>query len=165
MKKIRPCKENYYLNIAEAVSKRGTCLRRNYGAVIVKNDEIIATGYNGAPRGKDNCIDLGICYRENENIKSGTQYEKCRSVHAEMNAIISAARKDMLNSTLYLVGIESKNDSKYVPNTKPCLICQRLIINAGIKKVVVRLNENKFKEIKVENIKIPISNNKNQKIF
>ena len=87
-------KINYYLEIADTVLKRGTCLRRNYGAVIVKNDEIISTGYTGAPRGRTNCIDLGFCAREKLNIKSGEKYELCRSVHAEQNAVISAARKD-----------------------------------------------------------------------
>ena len=97
-------KENYYLDIAETVLERSTCLRRCYGAIIVKNDEIVSTGYNGAPRGRKNCMDLGYCTREAMNVPSGERYELCRSVHAEMNAIISAARRDTLGATLYLAG-------------------------------------------------------------
>ena len=101
-------KENYYLDIAETVLERSTCMRRCYGAIIVKNDEIISTGYNGAPRGRKNCMDLGYCTREAMNVPSGERYELCRSVHAEMNAIISAARRDTLGATLYLAGREAK---------------------------------------------------------
>ena len=100
-------KINYYLNIAETVAQRGTCIRNNYGSVIVKNDEIISTGYTGAPRGRKNCIDLGYCRRKVNNTPSGAGYELCRSVHSEQNAIISAARKDMIDSTLYLLTISS----------------------------------------------------------
>ena len=95
-------KINYYLDIAETVAERSTCLRRCYGAIIVNNDEIISTGYNGAPRGRKNCIDLGRCIREELKIPSGERYELCRSVHAEQNCIISASRRDMLGATLYL---------------------------------------------------------------
>lgn len=104
-------KTNYYLDIAEVVSERGTCLRRNFGAIIVKNDEIIATGYTGAPRGRKNCTDLNFCKREELNIPRGTHYELCRSVHAEANCIISASRKDMIGATLYLVGKNKKQES------------------------------------------------------
>ena len=100
----RTSKENYYLDIADAVLQRSTCLRRMYGAIIVRNDEIISTGYNGAPRGRINCTDAGRCARVEMNIPSGERYELCRSVHAEANAIISASRRDMIGSTLYLVG-------------------------------------------------------------
>lgn len=127
-------KEKYYLEIAEAVAKRGTCLRRNFGAIIVKNDEIISTGYTGAPRGRKNCCDLGECMREKLNIPSGERYELCRSVHAEMNAIISASRKDMIGATMYLVGVEADGTLTKFP--QPCAMCKRLIINAGIKEVV-----------------------------
>ena len=123
-------KENYYLNIAETVLERSTCLRRNYGAIIVKDDEVIATGYNGAPRGRRNCIDLGRCTREELRIPSGQRYELCRSVHAEANAIISAARSETLGATLYLAGRDAQSTC--------CSMCRRLVINAGIKKVVVR---------------------------
>ena len=100
----RISKENYYLDIAETVLERATCLRRVYGAIIVKNDEIISTGYNGAPRGRANCVDLGYCSREAMNVPRGERYELCRSVHAEANAIISASRRDRVGGTMYLVG-------------------------------------------------------------
>ena len=130
-------KINYYLEIADTVLKRGTCLRRNYGAVIVKNDEIISTGYTGAPRGRTNCIDLGFCAREKLNIKSGEKYELCRSVHAEQNAVISAARKDTLGSTMYMVGRDAKT-GKLVGYIDSCSMCKRVVINAGIDKVIVK---------------------------
>lgn len=144
----RKDKENYYLDIAETVLERSTCLRRRYGAIIVFNDEIIATGYNGAPRGRKNCIDLQYCTRENLNIPSGERYELCRSVHAEANAIISAARKDIIGSTLYLVGRESKDDT-LITNPTPCSMCRRLIINAGIKNIVCRTSENEYSVVNV----------------
>ena len=130
--------ENYYLSIAAEVARRSTCLRRQYGAVIVKNDEIVATGYNGAPRGDENCCDVGSCWRERNNIPHGEQYEKCVAVHAEQNAIISASRRDMLGSTLYLSGFEA---GRPIEDATPCLICARLIKNAGIARVVNRKGE------------------------
>ncbi|MDR1065751.1 MAG: cytidine deaminase [Oscillospiraceae bacterium] len=136
-------KENYYLDIAETVMERSTCLRRKYGAIIVHNDEIVATGYNGAPRGRKNCLDLGKCTRDELNIPAGERYELCRSVHAEANAIISAARRDMLGATLYLAGRNCKTDT-LMPDTTSCLMCRRLIINAGITKVVCRTGEDEF---------------------
>lgn len=143
----RKSKIEYYLDIAKSVSERSTCLKRHYGAVIVKNDEIIATGYNGAPRGRENCCDIGSCLRIKMGIPSGQRYEICRSVHAEMNAIISASRKDMKGSTLYLVGVEP--DGSFTKNAEPCSMCKRNIINAGIKNVIVRAdlsNEIKHQE-------------------
>lgn len=134
----RISKHEYYLGIAAAVSRRSTCLRRQYGAVIVKNDEIVATGYNGAPRGEDNCCDIGACWRERNNIPHGEQYEKCVAVHAEQNAIISASRRDMLGGTIYLAGFEN---GEPIDNATPCLICSRLIKNAGIAHVYNRLGE------------------------
>jgi dCMP deaminase len=128
---MRPTHKEYYLDIAKAVSKRSTCLRRQYGAVIVNNDEIIATGYNGAPRGQENCCDIGSCNRTDCRHNDGN-YGNCRSVHAEMNAIISASRAEMLGSTLYLAGFEN---GKAIA-AEPCPICKRLIINAGIKEVI-----------------------------
>jgi len=128
---------NYYLDIAEAVAERGTCLRRNFGAIIVKNDQIISTGYTGAPRGRKNCSDLGYCLREKMNIPRGERYELCRSVHAEANAIIHASRNDMIGATLYLVGVE-KRTGELVENACSCSMCKRLIINAGIEQVIVR---------------------------
>lgn len=130
-------KTNYYLDIAETVIERGTCLRRNFGAIIVKNDEIVSTGYVGAPRGRKNCSDLGYCTREKLQIPRGERYELCRSVHAEANAIISAARRDMLGAILYLVGKDAKTGD-LVSNACCCAMCKRMVINAGIEKVIVR---------------------------
>lgn len=141
-------KNNYYLDIAETVLERGTCLRRNYGAIIVKNDEIISTGYTGAPRGRANCIDLGYCIRHKMNIPRGQNYEKCRSVHAESNCIISASRKDMIGASLYLVGKEVESD-QFVKNANSCTMCKRLIINAGIEKVLIRDTNEKYREVNV----------------
>ena len=129
---MRRDKLNYYLDIAETVLARGTCLRRNFGAIIVKNDQIISTGYVGAPRGRENCCDLGYCTREKLQIPRGERYELCRSVHAEANAIISASRMDMLGSTLFLVGREVQT-GEYVQGANPCAMCKRMIINAGIE--------------------------------
>lgn len=135
----RPSKDEYYLGIALAVSKRSTCLRRHYGAVIVKNNEIISTGYNGAPRGTESCYDCGFCKRVNIPHNTG-DYSECKSVHAEQNAIISAARRDMIGSTLYLAGEEylqfGDDEWHEVENPIPCPICSRMIKNAGIERVV-----------------------------
>jgi len=141
---VRRDKINYYLDIAETVLERGTCLRRNFGALIVNNDQIISTGYVGAPRGRRNCCDIGDCTRERLNIPRGERYEMCRSVHAEANAIIHAARAEMLGSTLYLVGKENATGD-YVVNANPCSMCKRMIINAGISNVIVRDTENEFR--------------------
>ena len=141
-------KTNYYLDIAQTVSERSTCLRRHYGAIIVQNDEIVSTGYNGAPRGRKNCVDLNYCTREALNIPSGERYELCRSVHAEANAIISAPRSEMIGSTLYLVGLEYK-DGSYVVNANPCAMCKRMIINAGIECVIVRDTKDTYRIIDV----------------
>lgn len=130
-------KINYYLDLADVVSQRGTCLRRHYGAVIVKNDEVISTGYAGAPRGRKNCIDLGFCIRQKMNIPRGERYELCRSVHAEANAIISASRDKMIGSTMYLSGREV-DTGEFVKDANCCSMCKRMIINAGISKVVAR---------------------------
>ena len=139
----RVSKRNYYLDIAQTVLERATCLRRVYGAIIVKNDEIVSTGYNGAPRGRKNCMDLGYCAREAMNVPSGQRYELCRSVHAEMNAIISAARRDTLGSTLYLAGREAK-DGSLLHDATSCSMCRRLVINAGLKEVVIRRTATAF---------------------
>lgn len=141
-------KHNYYLDIAETVLERGTCLRRNYGSIIVKHDEIISTGYTGAPRGRKNCTDIGSCRREKLNIPRGTQYELCRSVHSEANAIISASRRDMIGATLYLVGKDAKT-GELVQNANSCIMCRRLIINAGIEKIVIRDSKNEYRTIEV----------------
>ena len=139
----RRSKENYYLDIADAAQERSTCLRRHFGAIIVRDDEIVATGYNGAPRGRQNCTDLKTCARQTLNIPSGERYELCRSVHAEANAIISAARRDMMGATLYLVGRDA-DTGEYNPDTTPCSMCRRLIINAGIARVVCRTGAEEY---------------------
>ena len=145
----RTSKENYYLDIADAVLERSTCLRRKYGAIIVRNDEIISTGYNGAPRGRRNCSDLGRCAREELRIPSGERYELCRSVHAEANAIISASRKDMIGATIYLVGRDAKTN-ELLSDAMSCAMCKRQIINAGISRVVIRTGATSFRIVPVE---------------
>ena len=141
-------KTNYYLDLAESVSHRCTCLRRHYGAVIVKNDEVVSTGYVGAPRGRVNCTDEGYCVRAKMNIPRGERYELCRSVHAEANAIISAPREKMIGAALYLVGVEVDNGN-YVKDAICCSMCKRLVINAGIEKVIARDNNNEYHIIDV----------------
>ena len=141
-------KHNYYLDIATTVLERGTCLRRNYGSIIVKNDEIISTGYTGAPRGRKNCMDLGVCRRQQLNIPRGERYELCRSVHSEANAIISAPRREMIGATLYLAG-KDRVSGELVHDATSCAMCKRMIINAGIEKVIVRNDENEFTTIDV----------------
>lgn len=142
-------KINYYLDIAQSVLERGTCLRRNYGAIIVKNDEIVSTGYVGAPRGRKNCCDLGYCTREKLNIPRGERYELCRSVHAEQNAIISAPRSLMIDATLYLVGVEYST-KELVTNAAPCSMCKRTIINSGISTVIVRNTKDEYTTYNVD---------------
>jgi dCMP deaminase len=133
-KETRISKDEYYLGIAEAVLKRSTCIRRNYGAVLVKNDEIVSTGYNGSPRGEANCCEVGYCEREKQNIPKGERYELCVAIHAEDNAITSAGRDKANGGTLYIVGKEHNSDS--YANPCPCMMCRRKIVNAGIKRVV-----------------------------
>ena len=146
----RVSKINYYLDIAEVVSKRGTCTRKNYGCIIVKHDEIISTGYTGAPRGRKNCIDLGYCVKKQAlpNTRHGG-YDACRSVHAEQNAMLSAARKDMIDSSLFLVGVRADTND-YEEGASHCQMCRKLIINSGIKNVFVRVNKSEYVEIHVE---------------
>ena len=141
-------KHNYYLDLAEIVSQRSTCLRRRYGAVIVKNDEVISTGYVGAPRGRKNCSDIGECIRQKMQIPRGERYELCRSVHAEVNAIISASRDQMIGSSLYLKGLEME-DGSYIKNASSCSMCKRTIINAGIETVYIRDDKDHFRVISV----------------
>ena len=141
-------KDNYYLDLAEIVSQRCTCIRRHYGAVIVKNDEVISTGYVGAPRGRKNCSDLGICIREKLQIPRGERYELCRSVHAEANAIISCSRDKMLGASLYLTGKECKT-GEYIKNSCCCSMCKRMVINAGIVYVYVRDDKDNYRKIDV----------------
>ncbi len=145
----RISKENYYLDIAETVLERATCLRRVYGAIIVKNDEIISTGYNGAPRGRRNCVDMGFCTREAMRVPRGQRYELCRSVHAEANAIISASRRDMVGSTLYLVGKDAQT-GQLLEDATSCAMCRRQVINAGIRQVVIRKTKTEFEVVDVQ---------------
>lgn len=139
----RISKENYYLDIAQTVAERSTCLRKKYGAIIVKNDTIVSTGYVGAPRGRKNCSDLCRCMRDEMNIPRGERYEMCRSVHAEMNAIINAAREQMLDGVMYLAGVDAKT-GELVKNACCCMMCKRLVLNAGITKVIVRETKDEF---------------------
>ena len=145
----RRSKENYYLDIAEAALERSTCLRRQFGAIIVRDDEIVATGYNGAPRGRRNCSDLGRCTRRELNIPAGERYELCRSVHAEANAIISASRRDMVGGTLYLVGRNAQT-GELLPDATSCPMCRRHIINAGLERVVIRRTPTEFQVVDVQ---------------
>lgn len=142
-------KTNYYLDIAEMVLERSTCLRRKFGAIIVKNDEIISTGYVGAPRGRKNCCDIEYCRREKLGVPKGERYELCRSVHAEANAIISASRADLIGSTLYLACHDAKTNL-LDGNVEPCSMCKRLIINAGIEMVVIRQTKDTYRHICVD---------------
>ena len=145
----RISKENYYLDIAQTVLGRATCLRRVDGAIIVKNDEIISTGYNGAPRGRANCVDMGYCSREAMRVPRGERYELCRSVHAEANAIISASRRDMVGGTIYLVGRNAAT-GELLPDATSCLMCRRMVINAGLERVVIRRTKTEFEVVPVE---------------
>ena len=145
----RISKENYYLDIAQTVIERATCLRRCYGAIIVKNDEIISTGYNGAPRGRRNCVDLGYCTREAMKVPRGERYELCRSVHAEANAIISAARRDMVGGTLYLAGKDAAT-GEILSDATSCAMCRRMIINAGLERVIIRTSPTEYAVVEVQ---------------
>ena len=145
----RISKENYYLDIAETVLERSTCLRRLYGAIIVNNDEIISTGYNGAPRGRRNCVDMGFCTREAMKVPRGERYELCRSVHAEANAIISAARRDMVGGMLYLVGRNAQT-GELLHDATSCAMCRRMVINAGLSKVIIRTTASEFSVVDVQ---------------
>ncbi|MBQ7384158.1 MAG: cytidine deaminase [Clostridia bacterium] len=144
----RVSKHNYYLDIAQTVAERSTCLRKMYGAIIVKDDVIVSTGYNGAPRGRKNCCDIKYCMRDKLNIPRGERYEMCRSVHAEANAIIAAARERMLGATIYIACIEP-SDHSVVSGTSSCMMCKRQVINAGISTVVIRDTKDEFRIIDV----------------
>ncbi len=135
----RPTKDVYYWNIAKETAERGTCLSVKGGAVIVKDDQIIATGYIGAPRGTMDCFERGVCMRRQLGIPSGQRYEICRSVHAEQNALINAARAgvSVLGSTvfLYFVKRQPEGGVKFV-NAQPCFMCKKMLINSGVKRFV-----------------------------
>lgn len=145
----RVSKHNYYLDIAQTVAERATCLRKKYGAIIVKNDTIVSTGYNGAPRGRKNCTDLGFCMRDKLNIPRGERYEMCRSVHSEANAIIAASREQMLGSTLYMAGVDAKT-GELVADACSCMMCKRMIINAGISTVIIRTGTDTYSVVDVQ---------------
>ncbi len=145
----RVSKHNYYLDIAQTVAERSTCLRKMYGAIIVNNDVIISTGYNGAPRGRKNCCDLQYCMRDKLNIPRGERYELCRSIHSEANAIIAASRESMLDATLYMVCVDPA-DGSVVSGMNSCMMCKRMIINAGISTVVIRDTKDDFRIISVK---------------
>ena len=145
----RISKENYYLDIAQTVAERGTCLRRKFGAIIVKNDVIVSTGYNGAPRGRKNCNDIAYCMREELGIPRGERYEMCRSVHSEANAIINASREQMLGATLYMACVNPKDGSLY-EGTNSCMMCKKQIINAGIETVIIRDTPTEYRIVPVE---------------
>lgn len=145
----RVSKHNYYLDIAQTVAERSTCLRKMYGAIIVKDDVIISTGYNGAPRGRKNCSDINFCMRDKLNIPRGERYELCRSVHAEANAIIAAARERMLGATIYMVCVDPAS-GEIVGGTSSCMMCKRQIINAGISTVIIRDTAEEYRIVNVE---------------
>ncbi len=134
---MRPDWDNYFIEIAKVVSTRSTCMRRRYGAVIVKDRVIVSTGYNGSPRGMDNCIDLNKCKRKELNIPSGERYELCEAVHAEQNAIINGSPERMKEATIYIAGFEENGD---VADGTPCKLCNRMIKNAQIKEVIYLKN-------------------------
>ena len=148
-KEGRRDKVNYYLDIAEAVASRSTCLRKKYGSVIVNHDEIVSTGYNGAPRGRENCMDLGRCVKKEifPDVRHGG-FDACRAVHSEQNALISASRKEMLGATLYLVG-KFYQTGELVSDASSCALCNRMIINAGIEKVIIRNDKDNYTVVEV----------------
>ena len=135
----RNSKIDTYLNCAEVFAYRSTCLKRKYGAVIVKDDAVISTGYNGAPRGFDNCCDIGTCPRIDRNMHQGEGYGICRAIHAEANALLNCSRQQTIGADLYLVGINPNDNS--IHKAKPCPLCARLIIQAGIQNVYLRVGE------------------------
>ncbi len=137
----RPTWDEYFIEIAKVVSSRSTCIRRRYGAVIVKDHVIVSTGYNGAPRGSINCVDLQICKRKELNIPAGERYELCEAVHAEQNAIINGSPERMKDATIYIAGFE---DDNHFANSAPCLLCKRMIKNAQIKEIVYLLKDGRI---------------------
>ncbi|MDA8170082.1 MAG: dCMP deaminase family protein [Nitrospiraceae bacterium] len=133
-RKQRPGWDEYFINIAKAVSLRATCLRRRYGAVITKDNTIVSTGYNGAPRGMKDCLEAGSCTRQVLQIPHGERYELCHSVHAEANAIMRASQEELNGSTIYISGADGGAGAEC--SSEPCMMCQRMILNARIAKVV-----------------------------
>lgn len=144
----RPTKDEYYINIANVINTRSTCMSTHYGAVIVNNDEIVATGYNGAPRGEINCSDIGECYRKRLGCKRGERYELCKALHAEDNAITSAGRTRCQGATLYLAGYKVATGEIASPSV--CMMCARKIINSGIIRVVGLFPDGEIAEVDVK---------------
>ena len=132
--KMRPGWDVYFIDIARAVAARATCLRRKYGSVIAKNNTIVSTGYNGAARGVKDCIEAGECTRQILKIPHGQRYELCHSVHAEANAIIRASLEELNGATIYITGTDGQDGSEC--SSEPCMMCKRMILNAGIARVV-----------------------------
>ncbi len=135
----RISKVNTYLNVAETFAYRSTCIKRKYGAVVVKNDTVISTGYNGSPRGFENCCDIGRCHRMELDMHQGEGYGICRAVHAEQNALLNFPKEQMVGADLYLAGVNPEDNT--VHKAKPCPLCARLIIQAGIENVIMRTGE------------------------
>jgi dCMP deaminase len=146
----RPSKDQYYLNIAKEIAQRGTCFRSRFGAIIVKDDQIISTGYIGAPRGTKDCLERGYCLRDELKIPHGTQYEVCRSVHSEMNAIINAARAgvSLLGATMYMYSENPKTGE--LVDSLPCYICKKMMINAGLGKFIGNTKDGAVKIFHIE---------------
>lgn len=142
---MRPDWDNYFIEIAKVVSSRSTCLRRKYGAVIVKDKVIISTGYNGSPRGMENCIDMRRCRREELKVPAGERYELCEAVHAEQNAIINGSPERMRNAVIYIAGFE---ENRSFANGKPCKLCDRMIRNARISEVIYLKKDGGVEKIK-----------------
>ena len=147
----RPSKDEYYLNIAKEVSRRSNCFRRSIGALIIRGDQIISTGYAGAPRKTKDSIEHGFCLRDKLNIPHGQRYELCRSVHAEQNAIINAARAgvSLFGGDMYIYGMCPGSDAPI--DAFPCFICKKMIINAGLERVVCSLSDGGVKIFLVKN--------------
>lgn len=143
----RVSKIDTYLNCAEVFAYRSTCIKRKYGAVIVKDDAVISTGYNGAPRGEENCCDIGKCPRIDRDLHQGQGYEMCRAVHAEANALLNCSREQTIDADLFLAGVNPKDNS--VHKAKPCPLCARMIIQAGIKNVYLRVGSGPDEYVKV----------------
>lgn len=135
----RISKTDTYLNCAENFAYRSTCLKRKYGAVLVKNDTVISTGYNGSPREFENCCDIGECPRIKRNMHQGEGYAMCRAIHAEANALLNCSREQTLGADLYLTSVNPQDCS--IHEAKPCPLCARLIIQAGINNVILRIGE------------------------
>ena len=143
----RVSKIDTYLKCAEVFAYRSTCIKRKYGAVIVKDDAVISTGYNGAPRGEDNCCDIGKCPRIERDLHQGQGYEMCRAVHAEANALLNCSREQTIDADLFLAGVNPNDNS--VHRAKPCPLCARMIIQAGIKNVYLRVGPMPDEYVKV----------------